>query len=203
MSYTNFPTIKTGGWAFQDPITNDQISQIQEYLLKCPNFIDGGAYAPSAPVVVGDSKITSVGIHVPYRILSDVVISAVISTPNNTSSYIDVTGCSAALADCLIGDIIEGVVLLSPYGGNAAGTGTLDVITKDTSGTAIDHFFMPFVGLSPVKTLIPFRSVCPVNGNLAVDVRIAGNGTYSAGVSNYYSAGVNHCIYCKWIRPVV
>lgn len=54
----NFPPIKVGGWVFREKVTSTQMTAVQEYLLKCPNFSDGSTHNPTNPVVVGGAGIT-------------------------------------------------------------------------------------------------------------------------------------------------
>lgn len=43
------------GWSFEDPLTADQANQIDIRLDKAPNFVDGGAYVPTAPIHIDGS----------------------------------------------------------------------------------------------------------------------------------------------------
>jgi hypothetical protein len=54
----NFTPIKAGGWVFREKVTSTQMTTIQEYLLKCPNFSDGSIHNPTNPIVVGGAGIT-------------------------------------------------------------------------------------------------------------------------------------------------
>jgi hypothetical protein len=56
----NFTEIKTGGWDDEDPLTGDQVSSIQDTLLKAPNFAEGGTYSPTAVVRIEGEEGLSV-----------------------------------------------------------------------------------------------------------------------------------------------
>jgi hypothetical protein len=49
---SNFTEIKTGGWDDYDPLTGDQVSSIQDTLLKAPNFSEGCTFTPAAAINV-------------------------------------------------------------------------------------------------------------------------------------------------------
>lgn len=53
----NFTAAKTGGWAFEDPVTHDQISTLQQHILKAPNFSEGSVHDTTGLILVGGSGL--------------------------------------------------------------------------------------------------------------------------------------------------
>lgn len=53
----NFAAVKPGGWSWEDPITPDHITGIQEMLVKTANFSEGSIHSPTGLVSVGGAGI--------------------------------------------------------------------------------------------------------------------------------------------------
>jgi hypothetical protein len=115
----SFAPIKVGGWAFEDPIDEDQISLVQEYLLKCANFVDGGIYAPSSPIVVGGAGITgTIGGFVDLRANNSQLVES-LKTDANNGDYLYSQTCRRVVADLPSGTNILFLANTANSGGGA------------------------------------------------------------------------------------
>lgn len=84
----NFAPIKVGGWTDEDPLEIDQLNQIQEDLIKAPNFAEGGKYSPTDSVEVDGEH--GFAMHSPVALYEGGYIGNNCLSPNDIDTVIPV-----------------------------------------------------------------------------------------------------------------
>jgi hypothetical protein len=141
-------------WAFQDPITESQITEIAAAIMKCPNLSEGSIHSPSSSVSVGGAGIWHSN---PYSLIA--TTNQTVFPDLNSFLYCNISGsANVTLSNNL-------------STGGAVPSGTSMFIVNNNTGSDLTVFQPGTIGICT----IPKQTTGPSVTCMAIVMKVPGN----------------------------